>query len=227
MLLFRMILFVQECWMSMKWMNLRFFARTGFVNHIGQTHADCGVHWKSTDSDVPYNMHTSKSMGCAKGREGYIGQLWRLLTQIAEDKSGSHAAVKRPCYTFVAEIFNENWSISGVNNFCLGKYFYQTKQLWWQEHQHHFLEMRTFFFFLTFYRFLFLYQFYFKLTYLSSNFKTVYRSNCHLLYSFQPSHGEVPTGEGVSPGSNLGVNLFQDGRSLRSAAMSCAMFMYM
>ena len=53
-------------------------------------------------------MHTSKSMGCAKGREGYIGQLWRLLTQIAEDKSGSHAAVKRPCYTFVAEIFNEN-----------------------------------------------------------------------------------------------------------------------
>ena len=52
----------------------------------------------------------------------------RVLTRIAGDKSGSHAAVKRPCYTFVAEIFNEKWSISGVNNFCLVKYFYRTKQ---------------------------------------------------------------------------------------------------
>ena len=35
-----------------------------------------------------------------------------------------------------------------------------------------------------------------------------------------PSQGDSPIGEGVSPGSNLGVNWFQDGLSLRSAAMS-------
>ena len=41
-----------------------------------------------------------------------------------------------------------------------------------------------------------------------------------------PSQGDSPIGEGVSPGSNLGVNWFQDGLSLRSAAMSYTIHMY-
>ena len=93
-------------------MKLTFFAPTSFANHIGRTHADCGIHWKSTDIDVLWNRatYTVAKYGVCQGRAKQDSCSWcgtnGVLTQ-KEDKSALHAAVKRPCYTFVAEIFNE------------------------------------------------------------------------------------------------------------------------
>ena len=71
------------------------------------------IHWKSTDIDVLWNRaeYNSTKYGVRQGRAKQDSCSWScntngVLTQ-KEDKSALHAPVKRPCYTFVAETFNE------------------------------------------------------------------------------------------------------------------------